>query len=181
MSVSLVLLPLAIALGAGAGTTAISSAAVAAAAVGSKTALAVAAEAHLRHLRHLRELYEKSQSDTLPPLETIFTDAVLLEKTLQEHGLRVAILSDDHLSCQIGAVSLDYSRQSGGGPFKVTVSGLQNIDDFFTEMECFEREYRQNVQSYTYDRLMKNIHASNMKVADETLLEDNSILLTIDV
>lgn len=181
MSISLVLLPLAIALGASVSTTAIATAAAATAVVGSKAALAVAAEAHLRHLKHLRELYEKSQSKALPPIETIFNDMTLLKKTLQEHGLSVSVLSDNQLLCQIGDVRLDYSRQAVEDPFKVIVSGLQNVDDFFNEMECFEREYRQNVQSYTYDKLIENLNQSNMKIVEETVLEDNSILLTIDL
>ena len=181
MSISLILLPLSIALGASVTTTAVSTVAAGAAVVGSKAVLAVAAEAHLRHLKHLRELYEKGQSETLPPLETIFNDIVLLKKTLEEHGLTVSVLSDNQLLCHIGDVLLDYSRQTAGESFNLTVSGLQNIDDFFNEMECFEREYKQNVQSYTYNKLMENLNESNMKVAEETVLEDNSILLTIDI
>ena len=181
MSVSLVLLPLAIAFGASAGTTAISAAAGAAAMVGSKAVLAAAAEVNLRHLKHLRALYEKSQQDILPPIETIFNDLTLLEKTLIEHGLSVSVLSEHQLICQVGGVQLDYSRQTGGEPFKMTVSGLQNIDDFLNELECFEREYKQNVQSYTYNRLIDNLNRSTMKISEETLLEDNSIMLVIDI
>ena len=181
MSVSLVLLPLAIAFGASTGTAAVSTTAAAAAVVGSKAILAVAAEAHLRHLNHLRMLYKKSQKEAIPPIETIFNDSSLLEKTLKEHGLSVSVLSDNRLVCQIGEVQLDYFRQTTGEPFLMTVSGLQNIDDFFDELECFEREYKQNVQSYTYNKLMENLNASSMKVTEETLLDDNSIMLTIDV
>ena len=181
MSISLVLLPLSIALGASISTAAISTAAAATAIVGSKAALVVAAEANLLHLKHLRELYEKSQSETLPPMKTIFNDITLLKKTLEEHGLSVSVLSDDQLICQIGDVLLDYTRKTAGEPFEVTVSGLQNIDDFLNELECFEREYRQNVQSYTYNKLVESLNKSNMRIADETVLEDNSILLTIDM
>ena len=181
MSVSLILLPLAIAFGASAGTAAISTAAGAAAMVGSKAALAAAAEVNLRHLKHLRALYEESQKEVLPPIETIFNDLAILEKTLIEHGLSVSVLSEHRLICQIGEVQLDYSRQTEGESFKMTVSGLQSIDDFLDDLECFEREYKQNVQSYTYNRLMDNLNKSTMKVAEETLLEDNSIMLTIDI
>jgi len=114
-------------------------------------------------------------------METVFTDMALLEKTLKEHGLSTSVVSDNQLLCQIGDALLDYSRQTAGEPFKVTISGQQNIDGFFNEMECFEREYKQNVQSYTYNKLMENVKESNMKIADETVLKDNSILLTVDI
>jgi len=146
-----------------------------------KIEVEVAAKANLWHPKHLRELYEKSQSETLPPMETVFTDMALLEKTLKEHGLSTSVVSDNQLLCQIGDALLDYSRQTAGEPFKVTISGQQNIDGFFNEMECFEREYKQNVQSYTYNKLMENVKESNMKIADETVLKDNSILLTVDI
>lgn len=180
MSISLILLPLSIAFGASVGTTAVSAAAAGAAMVGSKALLAAAAEANLRHLKHLRELYEKNKSETLPPIETIFNDIKLLKKTLEDHGFTVSVLSDNQLICQIGDVLLDYT-QINGKPFQLTVSGVENIDSLFNEMECFEREYKQNVQSYTYNKLMENLSASNMKVSEETVLEDNSILLTIDI
>jgi hypothetical protein len=115
------------------------------------------------------------------PIETIFSNGVLLEQTLRERGLAVTALSEHQLICDVGDMRLQYHQQAAGEPFWLTVSGIQNMDDFLAEMECYEREYRQNVQSYTYGRLKNNLRELNMNVADETLLEDDSILLTIDV
>jgi len=117
----------------------------------------------------------------LAPMQTIFNDVMLLEKTLREHGLPVAVVSENHLVCQAGSIRLDYQRQISDGPFWVTVHGIQNMDGFLAEMQCFEQEYKQNVQSYTYNRLMESIAERNMHVVEETVLEDNSILLTIDI
>ena len=117
----------------------------------------------------------------LPPMQTIFNDVTLLEQTLREHGLPVAVISEDQLVCQAGSIRLNYQRQTGGGPFWVTVHGIQNMDGFLAEMQCFEQEYKQNVQSYIYNRLMESIAERNMRVVEETVLEDNSILLTIDI
>lgn len=181
MSVSLILFPLALAFGASVGTVAISTTAAAVAVTGSKAVLAVAAEAHLRHLNHLKKLYMESQNEALPPIETIFVDGSILEKTMIEHGLSVSVLSGNQIICQLGEVYLDYSRQTAEEPFKLTISGLQKVDEFFNELECFEREYKQNVQSYTYNRLIDNLSENNMKVAEEVLLDDNSIMLTIDI
>ena len=181
MSVSLILVPLAIALGATTGTTVVSAAAATTAVVGSKAVLAAAAEAQVRHLNHLRELYEKSNRESLSPIETIFNDATLLRKTLEEHGLLVNVVSENQLVCELDGVKLNYFRNTSREPFSVSVIGLQNIDDFINEMECFEQEYKQNVQSYTYNRLVENVGKNNMKISEETLLEDNSILLTINI
>ncbi|MDR0515005.1 MAG: hypothetical protein LBG81_07590 [Coriobacteriaceae bacterium] len=185
MSISLVLVPISLALGLGsagaASATIFTSVAAAAAAMGSKAVLGVAAEANLRHIRHLRELYEKSQNKVLPPVETVFNDAALLQKTLVEHGLAVTFVSENRLLCQVGNVTFDYLRETVGQPFKVTISGLQDTDAFLNELECLETEYRQNVQSYTYNKLIENLSGTSMRISEEAVLEDNSLLLTIDI
>ena len=117
----------------------------------------------------------------LAPMLTIFNDIILLEQTLREHGLSVTVISENQLICQAGGACLDYSRQTAGEPFQVAVSGVNDVGKFISEMECFEQEYKQNVQSYTYSKLIENLSDSNMKIVEETLLADNSILLTIDI
>lgn len=182
MSVTLILLPLAIALGSTvsvATTTAVIGAAVGM--VGSKALLAVAAEANVRHINHLRELYQKGLDEKLPPMESIFNDITLLEKTLREHGLTVSIISENMLLCEAGGAKLEYVRNADGEPFFVTVKGVKDVERLFEEMQCFNTEYCRNVQSFTYDKLISSLQESNMKVAEETVLEDNSILLTIDI
>ena len=124
---------------------------------------------------------QKGALTEFAPMQTIFNDASLLEQTLREHGLTVSALSEHQLIFQSGDVHLQYARQAAGEPFWLTISGVQNMDGFLAELECFEQEYRQNVQTYTYNRLKGSLGKRNMKVAEETLLEDNSILLTIDV
>ena len=185
MSVSLLLLPLAIALGstvsAATVTATATSVGVVVGMVGSKAIYAVAAEAHARHLDHLRELYQQSKGVEIPAMESIFTDMTLLEKTLREHGLAVEILSESKLVCMAGDAQLEYARNAAGEPFFVTVRGVQDVEQFFEEMACFEREYRRNVQSFTYNKLVQNLARNNMKIAEEEVLEDNSILLTIDL
>ncbi|MDR0220411.1 MAG: hypothetical protein LBI54_03275 [Lachnospiraceae bacterium] len=129
----------------------------------------------------LEQKNKEQLGDRLAPMQSIFTDAALLEKTLREHGFAVTLVSENEVVCQVGTIRLDYTRQTAGEPFLVTVTGINNLESFLAEMECFEREYRQNVQSYTYQKLMENLAASHMRVAQETVLEDNSILLTIDI
>lgn len=181
MSISLILMPLSIAFGSTiTATTAVSTAAVAAGMVGSKGVLALAAEAHLRHLKHLKKLYEESQQEEIPPIETIFNDATLLEKTLREHGLKVSVMSENELVCQLDEIQLRYSRQSNNEPFVLHITGIEDVKKLFEEIELFEQEYKQNVQSYTYNTLVENLAENNMEITEETVLDDNSIMLTID-
>ncbi|MDR1565439.1 MAG: hypothetical protein LBS74_10830 [Oscillospiraceae bacterium] len=184
MSISLLLVPVAIALGAttsGAAVTGAGIAAGAALALGSKGLLAVAAEAQVRHINHLKELYQGVESAELPSIETIFNSTELLEKTLREHGLQVVVLSEKELLCQVGNIRLEYKREALASPFFVSVKGIDDIEAFLRELECFDREYLNNTQSYTYNKLVESLKDSDMQIAEEALLEDNSILLTIDI
>lgn len=116
----------------------------------------------------------------LPPIETIFNDVSLLEKTLREHGLSVKVLSQNILVCNVNGVQLNYTRQSSSDPFYVTINGVRNTNHFIKEIKCFENEYRQNVQSFTYNKLVENLSKNNMKITEEDVLEDNSIVLTVE-
>jgi hypothetical protein len=181
MSLLLVLAPLALGGGGAAALTAASAAVAAAGLVGSKIALGVAAEANLRHLAYLKELYAKSQNGRLPPIETIYSDYALLHKTLTEHGLQVSEISDNRISGQSGNIVINYTRQTSDDVFWATVSGIQNEDEFFADFGSCENEYRQNVQTNTYNALIENLQNSNMSIESETVLEDNTILLTINI
>jgi len=156
MSISIVLIPLAV-------------------------ALSITAKAAVETQREQKNKAKGQPLKQIAPMETIFNDLSLLEQTLREHGFAVAVMSENQLICQAGQARLDYSRYTAGEPFWVSVSGVNNVDNFISEMDCFEREYKQNVQSYTYNKLMENLNESNMSVAEEAVLEDNSILLTIDI
>ena len=156
MSVSIVLIPLAVAL---------------------SVTVKAAAAAQIEQ-KNKRKEHTLTQ---LAPMQTIFNDKTLLEQTLREHGFSVTVMSENQLICQAGEARLDYSRQTAGEAFWVSVSGVDHVENFISEMECFEREYKQNVQSYTYNKLVENLNESNMRISEESVLEDNSILLTIDI
>jgi len=158
MSVSLVLLPMAIAL-----MATVSS--------------GVTVTSMIRD--HIKE--KKLTHQELPPMPTQFTDLSLLEKTLQEHGLKTRIISGDEMVCVTEKGSLSYRREQSGDAFYVTVSGLSDPGELLEELECLDKEYKQNVQSYTYEKLLAGLGANNMTLQSEEVLEDNSILLTIDV
>lgn len=115
------------------------------------------------------------------PVSTIFNSASILEKTLREHDLPVARISEDHIVCKCSGVELHYLRSAAGEPFSLELRGVRDPDALVAELTCFEKEYRENVQTYTYEKLMRSLIKHRMTVAEETVLEDNSILITLDV
>lgn len=158
MSVSLVLLPLAIALG-----------------------VTVPGAAYSMLRKDTAGAPDSARETASAPIPTDFNDAKLLEKTLREHGLPVTVVSDRQLTCLLGDMQLHYCRDSENAPFTVRVTGIRDMEALHNELICFEKEYKQNVQSYTYDTLVANLEKSHMRIAEEAVLADNSILLTIEL
>ena len=53
-------------------------------------------------------------------------------------------------------------------------------EDVLCNVEMIEKEYQSNVQTYTYERVLNNL-PENMSIDNETVLEDDSILITLTV
>ena len=131
-------------------------------------------------------VFEKMQqqygtASKLEPMPTTFKDCNLLIKTLKEHGLSVSAVSQNQLSVKTGKYELHYNRTTQDEAFWVSVEGWNNADELIEDINCLEKEYKLNVQSYTYDKLMSNISGAGMTVEEEVILEDDSIMLTITV
>ena len=123
----------------------------------------------------------EGEAHKLQPMQTVFNDVNLLTKTLSEHGLPVNVISENKIHVKSGKYELLYSRSSQSEPFTVKTLGWENADKLLHDIECLDKEYKVNVQSYSYEKLVQNLSESNMVIESETILEDNSILLTISV
>ena len=143
--------------------------------------LAIALTATLTDESLARLKMHKKLSEKLEPLQTKFTNDELLTKTLQEHGFPVREVSENHVVAKAGKSELNYQRNNVSEAFSVTATGWDNVDDLIFDVECLEKEYLSNVQSYTYNKLIQNLSDSGMTIEDEVVLEDNSILLTINI
>ena len=114
-------------------------------------------------------------------LQTDFTDCGLLCKTLQEHGFPVSVLSEDRISVKTGKYELIYERSNPSEAFCANARAWGSADDLKFHIDCLEKEYKSHVQSYTYNRLIQNLSESDMTIDSETVLEDDTILLTINI
>ena len=113
-------------------------------------------------------------------LETKFCDASLLMKTLQEHGIHVAQPDADHIVTEFDEAVITYSRAGEGAPFMMEVRAIGDIECLLSELDAIEIEYKGNVQSYVYDRVTSHLPES-MSVESEEVLEDDSIVITVNV
>lgn len=114
-------------------------------------------------------------------LPTIFSDDELLYQTLTEHGLKVAKLSALRMTTQIQETRLIYSRNNTSDPFTLNIEGKIDLNVLKQELGHLDKEYGMNVQSYTYNRLVSQLSENDMAIADETVLADDTIVITLDV
>ena len=128
----------------------------------------------------LRKKLAASRATGKVSLPTRFNDTDLLLKTLHEHGLPAMMQADGSIATQLGQGSITYARASADGPFIMEVSEVGDIQCLIDELDCIENEYNGNVQTYTYERIMSHM-PPDMTVESEEVMDDNSIVITLNV
>lgn len=119
--------------------------------------------------------------ENIPPLETAFTDANLLHKTLTQHGLQVQTTHENELIVRSPSGVLRYFRHNNTQPFSLQMSNISNMRELLDSVDELENEYGRNVQTFTYNKVMTSLHEHGMTVDQEEVLEDDSILLTLNL
>lgn len=117
----------------------------------------------------------------LPPLETAFTDADLLTKTLTQHGLQVQRMGENELVVRSESGTLRYVRQDASLPFSLELLNICNMKELLDSVDQLENEYGRNVQTFTYNKVMTSLWENGMSVQSEEVLEDDSIVLTLNL
>lgn len=113
-------------------------------------------------------------------IQTRFNDTALLQKTLCEHGVKVTKFSSLKLVAECAEGVLIYERNTEDEPFVVTISKVSDVNRLVEDFKELEEEYDLNVQTFTYNRVVENL-PEHMSIESEQIMEDDSILLTINV
>lgn len=112
--------------------------------------------------------------------DTVFADIKLLKKTLEEHGAKEVQYTYNGLSCKIDCFAIDFYRENENEAFKMKVvqDCKENSENTFEELNL---EYGMNTQEESYMKIKERLEAQNLKIAEEEILEDNSIVLTVNL
>lgn len=153
MSVTLTLIPLAVAVG---------------------VSLTAASAAVLNEIR-------KENTQELPVLETAFIDAGILHKTLSQHGLQVEVVTENEMVVRSESGTLRYFRLDSSLPYSLALSNISDLRELLDSVDELENEYGRNVQSFTYHKVLVSLAEHGMTIDSEEILEDDSILLTLNV
>ena len=72
-----------------------------------------------------------------------------------------------------------YKNDTGAFALDITqISDKSECEDLINDLN---KEYGLNIQEITYNKIKERLQQENMRLESETVLDDNSIVLTIDI
>jgi len=118
-----------------------------------------------------------AQNQTFP---TNFRDEQLLVSTLRDYDLQPNVQADGQVTCLVERSVLRF-HPAEEGPFSVEVENAPNLQQVFQLLSTLDEDYKRGVQAVTYEKLMGRVEEKNLVVESEEVLEDNSIVVTLNV
>lgn len=117
----------------------------------------------------------------IDPIETRFTDRVLLAETLRAHGFEPIEVGEDLLvKTDVGSLRFFLSQETGS--FWVRAFDLVDEAELADELAEVNSAYLQGVQRRNYQTLRASIsERDDVEVVSEEILDDNTIVVTIAV
>jgi len=111
--------------------------------------------------------------------ETIYTDKGLLIKTLEEHDVKKLEFRGEDIYCRIEEFKLKFYREPNM-PYKMEIIYSRN-KDVEEVINNLDSEYNRNIQEATYVKIKARLAKNNLQIDNEEVLEDDSIMLTVNL
>ncbi len=118
-----------------------------------------------------------AQNQTFP---TNFRDEHLLVSTLRDYGLQPNVQADGEVTCRVEHYFLRF-HPTEEGSFSVEVENAPDLQQVFQLLSTLDEDYKRGVQAAAYENLMGRVGEKNLVVESEEVLEDNSIVITLNV
>lgn len=114
-------------------------------------------------------------------IPTVFTDESLLKQVLEKFNLPVIHESDGYIQSQFGDLQVLFTRD-GEEAYDLLIRGPERaMKSFYDCLFSMNEEYGLSIQEQTYLHVLANLEDSGMTLLEENVLEDNSIVLTLQV
>ena len=121
------------------------------------------------------------QSTIVYTYNTNYTDKGMLLNTLTEHGAEELVESDGEISCKLFGMEMIYYKKDGNGAYTLDITQVSNKGECEDVINDLNEEYGLNIQEMTYNKIKERLDKENMRLESESVLDDNSIVLTIEV
>jgi len=116
-----------------------------------------------------------------PPIfPTNFVDGDLLFRTLKEFGINPVRQGSD-ISCKVEQSVLIFRQTGEGNPYQVEIRNAPDLKQVFEYLSDVDEDYRRCVQNAVYEKLKQRAARQNMTIENEEVLEDNSIVVTLNI
>lgn len=129
-----------------------------------------------RDLRYINDI-----STTVYTYKTNYTDKGILLNTLTEHGAEEIIESDGEISCKLFGMEMVYYKKDGSDGYTLDITQITDKGTCEDLINDLNEEYGLNIQEVTYNKIKERLEQENMRLESETVMDDNSIVLTIEV
>lgn len=118
---------------------------------------------------------------TVYTYNTNYADKGVLLNTLIEHGAEELAESGDEISCKLFGMEMVYYKKDGSGGYTLDITQVTNVSECEGLITDLNDEYGLNIQEITYNKIKERLAQENLRLESESVLEDNSIVLTIEV
>lgn len=112
---------------------------------------------------------------------TNYTDKGTLLNTLIEHGAEEITETGDEVSCVLFGMEMVYYKKDGSNGYTLDITQISNTSECEDVINDLNEEYGLNIQEMTYNKIKERLDKENMRLESEVVMDDNSIVLTIEV
>lgn len=110
---------------------------------------------------------------------TIYTDRDLLTEVLKKMEISYTIKGND-IEYEKDGVKCTFLKDDDGKYILRMVGDLSD-EDIYRSLQELDVVYKRNVQKQAYDNVLARISSHNMTLAKQTVMEDETIVLTLNV
>ena len=74
-----------------------------------------------------------------------------------------------------------YYKKDGSNGYTLDITQISNTSECEDLINDLNEEYGLNIQEMTYNKIKERLDKENMRLESEVVMDDNSIVLTIEV
>jgi len=121
---------------------------------------------------------QKPLTQTFP---TNFRDKSLLKQVLLDNGIQPIEGENGQIRCELAGASMTFKQGSPDSIIVVELSSEVDMQAVFRHLSVVDDEYKRYVQNEVYQHLLKKVEEKGLKIEQEQVLEDHSIVVTLNI
>ncbi|MCW5601386.1 hypothetical protein [Nitrosomonas sp.] len=118
--------------------------------------------------------------ETVAEYPTNFRDGALLMEALMDFGANPIQRANGQIVCKVENSKLVFT-QKGDEPYLVEITNAPSLEEAYHYLSDVDQDYKRCVQTDVYNKLKSRITSQNMTIENEEVVEDNSIVITLNI